>query len=71
MRLRWRKRNTPPAQDSGEVEAVDAERSLRQAEDALSKVRDQREHGFLIARTLAEIRKEDHFREIWNKGMNS
>lgn len=71
MRWRWRKHSTPPTQDSDQCKSQEAENSLRQAEVALNKVRDQKVNGSLIARTLADIRKENHFREIWNDGIQS
>jgi hypothetical protein len=72
MRLRWRKdNNTPPQDDRAASKDRDADVALREAEAALEVAKDQTRKGSLIAQTLAAIREENHFREIWNKGIGS
>lgn len=72
MRWRWRNCNDTPSQDE---QAVDlrkerqADDALHEARTALKEVREQKKDGSMIAQTLASIREENHFREIWNDGL--
>lgn len=69
MRWRWRKCNTPDPEPKLEDKHDEAVTSLERAEQALVHVREQKKSGKLIAETLSAIRKENHFKEIWNQGM--
>lgn len=68
MRVRWR-RNEVASQDDSATKLQAAEESLRQAETALERVQEQKKVGTVIAETLAAIRAENHFKEMWNEGI--
>lgn len=72
MRLiRWRKREAPDltAGTKNQASEDDAKASLEEAEATLEKVQEQKKHAWLIAETLSAIRKENHFKDIWNEGL--
>lgn len=71
MRLPWRNRVVTPHRDEPDPRDREAEVALREAQLALHKARMQKKDGSLIAQTLASIREENHFREMWNKGIGS
>ena len=78
MRWRWRKREAEPSSDEGTGQAsLDLARTsheealtrLEESFDARTKVAEQREKGLSIAETLARIRAENPFQELWNEGL--
>lgn len=72
MRLRWRKGViTPPQDEAAKQKEAQADRAVREAQLALQQAKGQNKAGSLIAETLAAIREENHFREMWNKGIGS
>jgi hypothetical protein len=70
MRWRWRNHETTPSQaESDAAKDVVADEALREARTALRAVRQQKKDGSLIANVLADIRAENHFKDMWNQGM--
>lgn len=76
MRWRWRKREAEPSHDQGteslDLAATSQHEALTRLEESFevrAKVQQQKESGNNIAATLARIRAENHFQEIWNEGL--
>jgi hypothetical protein len=71
MRWRWRSCDDTPSQDETVVLGKErqADDALHEARAALSDVREKKKDGSTIAQTLAAIRSENHFKDIWNQGL--
>lgn len=70
MRWRWRNHQASPSQvesDANKDNAADA--ALREARTALCEVREKKKDGIIIAEVLADIRAQNHFKDMWNQGM--
>ena len=68
MRLRWRKGSIDQPHDGGKS-IEEAESSLEEAKTALKEAREKTGDGRIIADVLSEIRKQNHFKDIWNEGL--
>lgn len=70
MRWWWRSVENPASQgDHVDLRESEADEALREAQRALNDVREKKKDGYLIAGTLAAIRKTNHFQEMWNEGL--
>ena len=68
MRLRWRRSVDDTLEDTPTT-ADEAEEELGKAKEALQEAKQKREDGKIIAGVLSDIRKQNHFKDIWNEGL--
>lgn len=70
MRWPWRaKEDTASPGDNAALKESEARKALQEARHALYDVREKKKDGFLITETLAEIRKTNHFKDMWDQGL--
>ncbi len=76
MRWRWRNKEAEPSRDTrpdslelAETSQAEALTRLEESFEVRGRVAEQKERGLNIAQTLARIRAENHFQEIWREGM--
>ncbi len=70
MRWPWSaKEDTASPGENASMKESEADQALQEARHALHDVREKKKNGFLIAETLSEIRKSNHFKDMWDQGL--